>query len=228
MNRGNQNCSHKKCSKCKKTKRIDLFCKDRHKPDGHHPVCKKCHRKNYLENLEQRLEARKKYVSENRQKVNLSKKNYYYRNHSKIRKQAAQHYKRFRLNILKKNGEWRKNSIKGQLMTCRHGALKRGLQFSLSLKFFSSCIGAQCFYCGFLLKRCSFDRLKNSIGYVESNCVPCCWDCNRMKHAMSIENFLKHCKRIVNNNSSFYENKINQLEYIPSGGRGGERGWLNS
>jgi hypothetical protein len=50
------------------------------------------------------------------------------------------------------------------------------------------------FYNGYNL-----DRKNNSIGYEKNNCVACCEICNYMKRMMSVEDFINHCKNIVNN-----------------------------
>lgn len=40
------------------------------------------------------------------------------------------------------------------------------------------------------------DRIDSNIGYVLSNCVPCCTDCNYAKRSKSVADFLNHIKRI--------------------------------
>lgn len=41
-------------------------------------------------------------------------------------------------------------------------------------------------------KYSGIDRVDSEIGYVEDNCIPCCWPCNRMKGNMSQMEFLGH------------------------------------
>jgi|SRR5580692_6368919 len=41
------------------------------------------------------------------------------------------------------------------------------------------------------------DRVDNAVGYVLSNCLPCCAICNHMKHILSYEDFLRHIKKIA-------------------------------
>lgn len=43
---------------------------------------------------------------------------------------------------------------------------------------------------------CGIDRVDNSRGYEENNVVPCCFACNKMKHAKSEGHFLSLVKRI--------------------------------
>lgn len=40
------------------------------------------------------------------------------------------------------------------------------------------------------------DRVDNSIGYIESNVVPCCYICNKMKGELPVEDFLRHLNNI--------------------------------
>lgn len=44
------------------------------------------------------------------------------------------------------------------------------------------------------------DRLDNSKGYIEGNCIPACGKCNMMKRDHTEEQFLEHISRIYKNN----------------------------
>lgn len=84
-------------------------------------------------------------------------------------------------------------------------ANSRNLIFNLSREKFDLLISENCFYCGepptisnYLSKTskhkddfyCNgIDRLDNTLGYFEENCVTCCTDCNMMKKKMNIDNF---------------------------------------
>ena len=69
-------------------------------------------------------------------------------------------------------------------------ASKRGL-ISLDYDIFSELIIQPCSYCGKYneLEVIGIDRIDSSKGYVPSNCVPACEDCNRAKGEMSREEF---------------------------------------
>jgi len=43
------------------------------------------------------------------------------------------------------------------------------------------------------------DRLDNSEGHNKNNCVTACWDCNRIKHILSCNNFIRQIGLIYNN-----------------------------
>lgn len=42
------------------------------------------------------------------------------------------------------------------------------------------------------------DRVNNSIGYVKNNVVPCCWNCNRAKGTLTMEEFKNWIQKIKN------------------------------
>lgn len=86
-------------------------------------------------------------------------------------------------------------------------------KFELSLDIFRSLCISVCFYCGEPpstnkhgirkpkhQKKAplnGIDRLDNNSGYIESNCVPCCTECNMMKKAKSVQSFISRCISIA-------------------------------
>lgn len=93
----------------------------------------------------------------------------------------------------------------------RNNARKRNIIFNLSKDFILNIIQENCYYCDSepnnILKNYfnngnfiynGIDRVKNEIGYIESNVVPCCWNCNNMKGKMSQEEFYLHMDKIYN------------------------------
>ena len=73
-------------------------------------------------------------------------------------------------------------------------ALRREIQFSLSLNDYISLKGLEnCFYCDSIPEIMTIDRVDNSKGYIISNCVACCWSCNRLKSKISIA----MCRKIL-------------------------------
>jgi len=71
--------------------------------------------------------------------------------------------------------------------------------FEITLEYFKSLEHANCHYCGDPLERVGVDRIKSSIGYIESNCVPCCFVCNRMKNSFHYDEFMDKCVKVANN-----------------------------
>jgi hypothetical protein len=100
--------------------------------------------------------------------------------------------------------------------------VRRGWEFSLSLKEFKVISKLPCTYCGVgpsniqcgryndggtmkidaQMELCysGIDRIDSSRGYVHGNVVPCCSVCNRMKSAMPLDDFLDAIARIQRHN----------------------------
>jgi len=74
---------------------------------------------------------------------------------------------------------------------------KRGRPFELTKEQFARLVYAPCHYCW--SARSGVDRVDSSMGYVTSNCVPCCQMCNKMKLAHTTEVFLLQCARVAHN-----------------------------
>lgn len=102
------------------------------------------------------------------------------------------------------------------------GATKRNLSFSLSKDEFKALTEQDCHYCKIppkqimttSNKKCTkegkehsayayngIDRKDNSIGYVLSNCLPCCTLCNRAKHNHPYDLFIDYLNRFRNHNA---------------------------
>ena len=91
---------------------------------------------------------------------------------------------------------------------------ERGYEFELSYEFYKNIIFKNCHYCGSepsnikkdkrsfgerVLRYNGVDRVDNDIGYIESNCVPCCRNCNIAKHTYSVEFFKELVTKIYHN-----------------------------
>ena len=89
------------------------------------------------------------------------------------------------------------------------GAKNRNLSFELEFDELIEICGQNCYYCDKLpsmnmkLKFSSFtyngiDRVDNSKGYIKTNCVPCCHNCNFLKKSVSKEIILKASESFKN------------------------------
>lgn len=96
-------------------------------------------------------------------------------------------------------------------------ARDRNLTWDLTTETFTKLTSSSCYYCGLVPSRSitnnglstlegksyaeykfnGIDRKDNSSGYSNENCVPCCWRCNRMKAAMSEQEFINHIRKIA-------------------------------
>lgn len=107
------------------------------------------------------------------------------------------------------------SSWKTYLRWYEQNAKRRHIDFSLSRPKFESLAGASCYYCGtpptskqvrwanergvrdrFLVCN-GIDRVDNTVGYIESNCVPCCETCNKAKGTLTTEEFRTWVQKVA-------------------------------
>lgn len=88
-------------------------------------------------------------------------------------------------------------------------AFRRQKPFELTRNEFLHIIKLKCHYCGIEpnkeypninYKVLGIDRIDNNLGYIISNCVPCCKECNFAKVKLSSEQFLNLIVRIYKHN----------------------------
>jgi hypothetical protein len=91
-------------------------------------------------------------------------------------------------------------------------AAKRGLLFAISKDEFKTLTQQNCHYCGTPPQLTTFsrggftqytyngiDRKDNDLGYIISNALPCCFQCNTWKRTVGYDEFLTAIKRIAEN-----------------------------
>lgn len=67
----------------------------------------------------------------------------------------------------------------------------KGLETNLSSSFLEEIYDKSCTYCGF--PATGLDRIDNKIGHIESNCLPCCKECNHARN----DNFTHEEMKII-------------------------------
>ena len=96
----------------------------------------------------------------------------------------------------------------------RRSSRLRRIKFELTKEQFKTLINETCEYCGCKpskvysnsgrfdeIKFNGIDRVNNTTGYIVSNCVSSCTTCNYAKHTLSLQDFRKWIKRLINYNS---------------------------
>lgn len=101
--------------------------------------------------------------------------------------------------------EKRISGLDGVYNEYKKNANKRGYTWHLSKDDFLEITQKACFYCGSSPSKQKrefvyngIDRVDNEVGYVENNCVPCCWSCNRMKGELGFQLFKDAVSSIYN------------------------------
>jgi hypothetical protein len=83
---------------------------------------------------------------------------------------------------------------------CKRDAIKRNLQFMLTLEEYTLLIKSACTYCEQYTENeaIGIDRVNSSFGYLPTNVVPCCSICNVMKNNLPLDIFKEHITKIYN------------------------------
>lgn len=97
-------------------------------------------------------------------------------------------------------------------------AKERGLTFRLTLEEFEALVSQRCRYCG-AYEILGLDRVDNRLGYLPSNVVPCCSECNFMKRTMDKHRFLNRVVMIAKYQESLQKKQVQVpvLEIVPPG-----------
>jgi hypothetical protein len=78
-------------------------------------------------------------------------------------------------------------------------SIKKDLNFELTKEQFTKFTTEKCYYCdksASKIHKNGVDRKDNENGYIMSNCVSCCSQCNYMKGSLTEDEFIETCKRI--------------------------------
>lgn len=115
-----------------------------------------------------------------------------------------------RVGCMKCLGQWRSahfkekykhlpsKDIRDKFTHFRSNAKGRNIPFELTREQVLKLCESPCFYCK--KERClGIDRIDNSKGYTNENCIPCCGCCNRMKMDLEFNFFLSQIEKIYNN-----------------------------
>jgi hypothetical protein len=89
------------------------------------------------------------------------------------------------------------NSLKGKYGRYKSNALQRMLPFELTLEEFKTFWQKSCSYCGDNIPTIGLDRLDNFKGYTFTNIISCCEMCNRSKHILTSDDFVKMCTKVA-------------------------------
>ena len=82
-------------------------------------------------------------------------------------------------------------------------AHKKKMKFNVPEEIFTILEKRPCYYCKIKKDEVGIDRIDNTKGYVSGNCIPCCWDCNRLKSNKTMQEFKEYLIRF-NKDLRFY------------------------
>ena len=113
-----------------------------------------------------------------------------------------------------------RDKVKAKLYNYKRSAKNRGLVFELTDEEVYKILQLSCNYCGIIDNDVlGIDRIDSNIGYTKKNSVPCCEQCNLMKHVRNQTEFINICEHISTINKLYNGDKYFELFIIPKTGR---------
>ena len=194
----------KLCTHCNIDKPEPDFCKVKVGPktrkDGLSSWCKLCYSQHFKKPSikERRKECQRNYLSHPRARA-LRRKSFRRYDHTERRKVLRRVYRnlpevKMRMKISKDTYRSNpKNRNKERYKNLTFNAKRRGLLMEISFTQWIALTAKNlCHYCEAELGKSGhgLDRKNNNIGYVMSNVVPCCGECNSMKRCMPYSEFV--------------------------------------
>lgn len=86
-----------------------------------------------------------------------------------------------------------------QYSSAKEKAIRNGFIFTLSLDQYIFKVSQPCFYCQEKSKNTRLEFLEKSKGYIDSNVIPCCQDCQKFKNDLDHQSFIDLCQKIISN-----------------------------
>jgi hypothetical protein len=84
---------------------------------------------------------------------------------------------------VKNSNAIQKQTVGTRFSQTRSNAIKRGIQFNLTITDFQFLTIRNCYYCT-SNEKIGIDRIDNDLGYIVNNCVPCCKLCNLTRNRL--------------------------------------------
>ena len=156
----------------------------------------------------------REYSRKNKDRISKRKAEKYIANPERVKEQSAKRYKEKKDEILEQQKEYyerrhdyicnrecaKANTREGKYLKIIGNAEERKRIVEMTKDEIMDITDLPCVYCGKEtidgVKRNGIDRMDNSVGYVLSNCVPCCEICNYMKQSLDPHTFVERCGQI--------------------------------
>jgi hypothetical protein len=176
-----------------------------------HYICKNCGKEFIRHNLDKNktfcsVDCSKKYRKENAiqtpEYLKEWNKKYHMENKEEIRRKSKE-YRDKNIDIIRAKAIKKGKTPSSKYSNYRSIAKRRNIDFNITKEEFIALWNKPCSYCGSEIVGIGVDRVDNTIGYQVDNIVPCCSWCNKMKLVATKEDFINHCKKIVDFNKTF-------------------------
>ena len=154
------------------------------------------------------------YNRKNKDRISRQKAEKYIANPERVKEQSTKRYQEKKDTILEQMKEYRErrydyirdretskaNTREGKYLKIIANAEERKRIVGMTKDEIMNMTDLPCVYCGKEtidgVKRNGIDRMDNSVGYILSNCAPCCEICNYMKQSLDPHTFVERCAQI--------------------------------
>lgn len=148
-------------------------------------LCTPCYQQQYYEANKNKIRRRKQeYYKLNKDAIDKKSKEYAALNQEKVKAKNRRHYRENKGEILQYQKSIRTTANR-KFKKGVKAANERNIQWNLTIEQYETIISKPCHYCKTSLKTwggVSLDRINNSVGYEESNVLPCCGTCNNIRN----------------------------------------------
>lgn len=134
---------------------------------------------------EERHEYNVIWYQRNKKSVDARNKRWYLKHKAKVLAYSKKYYDTYRSSF----NSWKRKNEK-----------RRMIEVEINAEEYRSLVSGSCTYCG-LDRFIGIDRVDSNIGYTKDNSVSCCKYCNYGKYTLSPEEFIEHCRRVVEFNN---------------------------
>lgn len=148
--------------------------------------------------IEKRREMAREYAKSHKKDARtIEKRDKYFKLYRAKNRERIREYNR------NKDKSWNGTLI-GRYSVLKAATKRSGLAVPISFEEYKNLMESPCYLCGDSIMLVSksghgIDRVDSSLGYILSNCRPCCGICNRMKRVLSVEDFIVRIKKILQN-----------------------------
>ena len=145
---------------------------------------------------------REKYAQEHKKEMKMYNKKYAQEHKEEINARIRKRYQKGTVRRRVKSKDSRikySNRSSSKYSTYKSNAKQRNLSFNLTFGQFMTFWQKPCAYCNNSIETIGLDRIDNERGYELDNVMPCCRQCNVSRSDYSQIEFIKHCKKVVDN-----------------------------
>lgn len=207
-----------RCTNCKCFRKLSCFIG---KKGDMVKRCQKCRDKDSRQKKRPDVAAKRNARAKEKNYAKIHRDRKRAENEEQFLRQNNERNKQWRHNNKAHVRDWKRMNINYRLCAIKQQALKKGITWDEATMTRDKCaamMSAPCHYCRALHSDVvnGIDRMNGQGTYTETNCVPCCRNCNFIKKCLDPRTFLKRCSHISQFHDGPGEPKPSAWEAEPS------------